>query len=149
MSPKVKHFNRKTKIENEASLNEALSRIKRPKQCLIVIEDEGTCDYFTLDESLIPPGTIPIIDRGVETYLLGQNLGKILWALDHRPTNTGKESPQDCFKAGSWGKLRTIIYPTNSVIEKIKLGIFIGLAIGMMILIFMVTTVSNGGVPNV
>ncbi len=114
---------------------------------LIVDELSSSWGYRDVASDLIPVGAIPLLDKGEITYVLGFD-GKKLWPIDFMPlTDDEDKTPQDCFEAQCWDELDIVLKMVSSLAEKIKLGIFVGLAVGELIVLFLIASIAMGGKP--
>ena len=112
-------------------------------RCIVVNETTFQFDYHDLAHSLIPTDSIPILD-GDLTHLLSFN-GEKFVKIDYTPTDNDDKTPQDCFEAGCWDELERLFTLESKILEKIKLGVFIALAICLLIVFFLVSTMAMGG----
>ena len=124
-------------IKNTFSLNHGGRSI-----CLIIDSITRSHDYKLLPNEMIPPSSIPV-DEGDFVYYLKFN-GEELSPLNFFPEDNLNKTPEDCYRAQWWDGLKIISSFMSSISEKIKLGIFIALSIGLLIVLFFLAMTLTG-----
>jgi len=146
---KIKRKFKKPKIQTYTDmdgLTEELRCYNGEVRCLIVNQTVTPCvyDYKIVPSGLIPEGSVPFDDGGLTHWL--KTDGKTFFPLFDRSTvETKPQSPISTFMTGWWPGLRRIIHTKTEITEKIKLGVFIGLAFALVIVLFMLSVVALGG----
>ena len=126
----------------ELDPGEVLTKEDERIRCQVVFEETRTCGYRYLKQNLIPENSIPITDNGL-THLLNLDKGKLSY-IDYVPTDNKSKTPQDCMEATSWEELAGILGIGLPTIEKIKLGIFVGLCAAFTVVLFLISVVAMG-----
>ncbi len=138
------NLNSKEKIlSSPVELYDALYHTNGRAHCLIIDENSSHWGYYDISPTLLPKGCIPILDKE-STYFLNFD-GKELTAIDYLPTDNQDQTPQDCFEAGCWDELEEVLYLGSKTGEKIKLGVFVALAIAFCVILFFVGMATVGG----
>lgn len=151
---------KKTKNSNLTTIEELKETVSYTPdfvRCLVVNEETATHGYRRLSKDIIPPGSIPVIDDGIPTHYLTLNgtLSPMVREPDDSdmPTATDEDgqklidgftSPEDCFEAQFWDELEFIQNLNTPLIEKIKLGIFVGLIVCLIIVLFLLAVMVMG-----
>lgn len=112
-------------------------------RCAIISETGTVWAYRYLESKLVPGKSIPVNDEGILTHYLCLDDSKLI-PLNYLPKDNEEKTPHDCFEAGFWEELEGILGVGNELIEKIKIGVFVGLSIGLMIILFLISTMAMG-----
>ena len=129
-------------INTIETLNSSMDHVNGHVNCVVVNEPAISWGYRKVKSALIPDGCIPVLDDGL-TYLLNLD-GTNLTSIDYTPTDNTDQTPQDCFEAQCWDDLERIVRLSNNTVEKIKLGVFIALAICLVIVLFLISVMAMG-----
>lgn len=112
---------------------------------LVVNENKNTWGFKYLDRELIPDESRERDFKNKPFYVVGYN-NEGLYPIEAQKEVVEGESPQDLFIALQYEQEVDATYSlTESAIEKIKLGIFIGLAVFLMIILMMISLTVMGG----
>ena len=129
-------------ISTIESLHTSMVHVNSYVNCVVVNEPAITWGYRKLKNELLPKDCIPVLDNGL-TYLLNFD-GEKLWPINYTPDDNQDKTPQDCFEAQCWDDLERIIRLLSSTVEKIKLGVFIALAVCLVIVLFLISAMAMG-----
>lgn len=124
-------------------LKNTLSSKDNFSRAIVIDEQSLTWGYRNLATDLIPDTSIPINDSEL-VHLLSFDGGN-LQPIDYMPENNENKTPEDCFEAQYWEELKTFLGLSSSLMEKIKLTIFVVLAVGLIIVLFMIASIAMGG----
>ncbi len=115
--------------------------------CILFIEKTHTWHYRQLDKSLIPEDSTERKLKGkTPVHILGLDKEVKLWAIEPENTVKPNDSPQDLFLALQYEREVDEVYGlSDSLGEKIKLGIFFALCFFLLIILFLIATVAMGG----
>lgn len=111
--------------------------------CLIIDSTTRSHDYKLLPNELIPEGSIPVDEGDFVHYLKFD--GEKLIPLNYFPDDNLNKTPEDCYRSQWWDGLKIISSFMSSTAEKIKLGIFIALSVGLLIILFLIAMTATGG----
>jgi hypothetical protein len=115
-------------------------------QCLVVVEKTGILTYPRISNTLIPDDSIERNYKGRPAHLLGLDLQGKLWAIEPENEIKINESPKDLFIALQYEKEVDAVYSlSESVVEKIKIGLFFLLCVVELIILFLIITTVTGG----
>ena len=127
-----------------------LPNFEQRRKCMLWVEKQREKITFItyLPLHKIPVGTFPVNYQGDLTYIMGiDKMGS--YAIDLDPSANEKDpiSPLDLFEARSCqGPVYEIWGFELSAVDKIKFGLFIGLIIVLVIVIFLMATQQMGAV---
>lgn len=115
--------------------------------CILFIEKTHTWQYRQLDKSLIPEDSTERKLKGKKpVHILNLDKEGKLWAIEPENTVKPNDSPQDLFLALQYEREVDEVYGlSESLGEKIKLGIFFVLCFFLLIILFLIATVAMGG----
>lgn len=141
---RISRVNRDSKniIGDIEALNASINHKNGYHQCLIFDQRSGT-HYSKMLSTEIIPDCVPLNDSGELVYYLLFD-GSLLEPLDYLPNDNANKTPLDCYQAQWWEGLKKILSIKTSLGERIKLGIFVALAFGLMVLIFLLGAQSIG-----
>ncbi len=131
-------------IANTEELKKSMHHANGSERAYVVNELNSTCGYRNLVSTILPEKSIPILDKGRLTHILGFN-GEKLWPIDYLPVDNKDKTPQDCFEAQCWDELGIVLSLGDKWMEKIKLGIFIALIVCFTIILFLISAIAMGG----
>jgi hypothetical protein len=115
-------------------------------QCMVVVEKTGLLTYPRISNTLIPEDSIERNYKGHPCHLLGLNLKGELWAIEPENEIKINENPKDLFIALQYEKEVDAVYSlSESVVEKIKIGLFFLLCVVELIILFLIITTVTGG----
>jgi hypothetical protein len=115
-------------------------------QCMVVVEKTGLLTYPRISNTLIPEDSIERNYKGRPCHLLGLDLKGKLWAIEPENEIKINENPKDLFIALQYEKEVDAVYSlSESVIEKIKIGLFFLLCVVELIILFLIITTVTGG----
>lgn len=140
----INHSDPESSISDVESLRSSLQKTVDSQRCLVIDSVTGTHDYRLLSPSIIPEKSIPVNENGDPVHYLCFD-GKKLEPLNYFPVENDNKTPSDCFRAQWWEGLRVILAFHNQAIEKIKLGIFVGLAVALIFILFIIGAQAMGG----
>lgn len=143
MDKKQRKAKQKLKLDTLEDFKDSMLQQNGHCRCLVIDEPSASWGYRILSSALIPEGSIPINDKGELTHYLCFD-GREIRALNYVPTDNDDKTPEDCFEAGYWEELEVVLSLANPWFEKIKLGVFVALAIGLLIVLFMISAVALG-----
>ena len=130
-------------LDDVNDLNNPSAKSNGYINCIIVNEPLTLVEYKSVKKENIPTDSIPVIDNNEVTHLLNWD-GKALTPILYLPPENTDKTPEDCFEATCWGELTRILGVGLAGIEKIKLGIFIALAVGLVVVLFLLSSIAMG-----
>ena len=130
-------------IEDINELSRTMESPNGHVKSLVVDETTLAFGYREIVRGLLPKNIWPVLE-GDPVYLLGFD-GKELWAIDYQPDDNEDQTPQDCFEATCWEELQRILGVGTSMMEKITIGVFVGLTIAFLVVIFLLVPIAGGG----
>lgn len=114
-------------------------------QCIVIVEKTGEKTYPKIAKALIPEDSLERNYKGVPCHLLGLTKDGVLWAIEPENEIKINESPKDCFLALDYENEVTAVFGlSEGAVEKIKIGLFIGLCIAELIILFLIITTIGG-----
>jgi len=131
-------FDTMTTLEASLCLNNGHAR------CIVVNEDTATWGYRNIATDIIPKDSIPVFEDGELTHFLNY-YDKKLTPIVYTSTDNANKTPEDCYEAQFWEELEKVLSLRNNLMEKIKLGIFVALAICEVIVMFLFGVILMGG----
>jgi hypothetical protein len=123
-----------------------LKKLRQNANALIVVEKWHKAILRRIPTKLIPQDSFEKDYQGHQVHILGLNLQKKLWTITPHPTLVLNQSPLDLWIAKNCAEEVRETYGISSTTwQKIKVGVFVGLIIGIIIVTFMIVTASTGG----
>jgi len=120
---------------------------KEANNAMVVIEKTKERDFQHVLDDKIPSDSFEQDYKGKWLHILGLDLNNEYWTLEPISPEEGS-MPTDLFMAKHCADEVNEVYgngmPTS---EKIKLGILVGLCVGILIVIFLIAA-SSGSVPK-
>lgn len=140
--------NKRKKIKRLIEYKEDIEELKDIPQgminAIIFVENTGMYGERLIDRNLLPDGVVERKEKGHPVVLLGLDESG-LWPIVEDDDDTPDSSPLDCYGALPWDELNELLRFIDSLGEKIKLGIFFGLAFCLLITFFLIGTIAMGG----
>jgi len=136
--------NHKALISDAQALQDSMRHTNGKVTCIIVDEASSSWGYRNIASKMLPDNSFPVLDGKNLVHLLGFN-GKKLWPIDYTPTDNEDKTPQDCYEAQCWDELETVLSLASRWMEKIKLGVFVVLAFGVLVVLFLLGAMAMGG----
>jgi len=139
--------NGKREIKDDEALKHlAVADTTELINCKVIVEKTGKGYDREIARPLIPGDSLERKYHGRPFHLLGLDLEGNLWAIEPDNTIKKNDSPKDCFIALQCEKEVTAIYSIGEGwVEKVKIGLFIGLCIVELIILFLIITAASGG----
>lgn len=114
--------------------------------CIIVEEKTSTWDYHNIRRNLIPEGATEREYKGQDFFLLGLTPEGQLWSIEPPRDVKDGEDPLSLYLFLDYEEeVDELIGMDRSILEKIKIGILVGLSVGVLIIFFLVIMTALGG----
>lgn len=117
---------------------------KKPN-AMIIVERTKKRIFCCVPERKIPQDSFPKDYGNIRLHVLGLNKSGVLWPIIPHREIVENETPTDLFMAKHCAAEVEEVYGLSvPLTEKIKLGIFIGLIVAILMVIFMMAMSAGG-----
>lgn len=114
--------------------------------CILFFEDTGMYGEREINRNLIPSDSVERKYKGEPVHLLTLDTEGKLHAVEPLNEIGINDSPQDLFMALQFeSEVNEVYGMSESLLEKIKLGIFFALCFFLLIILFFISVIAMGG----
>lgn len=142
----MRELKEKVKLDlNKKQKKKKLAKIHAHPNCMIFVEKTHTRIFRYVAKKFIPSGAAIRDYLDMPLYFLGLDLKGEFWFLDVPRKIEEGETPTDLYMAKHCALEVEEVYGLSmGTMEKIKLGILVGLCIAVLIVIFLIVSSAGG-----
>lgn len=136
----------KPKTDKNKRFKRKINGYHKNPNCMIIDERTHTRMFRYVENKYIPVGAGMRDYLNKSLYFLGLDLNHKFWLIDVPRKIIEGETPTDLFIAKHCATEVEEVYGLSMpTLQKVKLGIFVGLCIALLIVIFLIVAASGGG----
>ena len=111
---------------------------RKPPNAMIIVEATKKRIFRNIPKPYLPKGSFEREYNGQHLHILGLDLGGNFWPITVPPKIVKNELPTDLFQAKHCAlEIEEVYGLGSSTIQKIKIGILVGLCIAIVFVIFL------------